>query len=267
MFVDADDWIEFDACEILYNRICEQDCEIVMFHAIRESKESVVMNYGFEDGHIYCLENPNEREFVYHSIMHVPKFNNVYYSWDKVYKKSFILRYNIKYPIGVARSEDKIFILKCAQKMKKFYCVSDKLYHYRINDESVCRHYSKNVDSDRVKTANVLEPIAREMNEEMVSVLQNPSYNRIIEDYERFIFGVITDVLFLKFYHKENPEYKNREKDAIDFLSREPFCSVIRNVPYSKLSNFSKIKKFCLKYRLVSIFCYISLKFREYRGK
>lgn len=263
MFADADDWLEYNACEILYNRICEQDCEILKFRAISELKSSSkLINCEFEDGRVYDLKNVKEKEFVYRCTMKIPdcakQLNKpVYYSWDKVYKRSFLIFHDIKYPVGIVKSEDKIFFLNCTQKLSKLYCISDALYHYRMNENSVCHSYSQNIDKDRLNFAKLLEDTAKQMNEEIAGLFQQPSYNKIIEDYERFLFGIISDVLCLKFYHKDNPNKLTRRREAIEFLETEPFKTLIDKIPYSSLSYKAKLKKILLKYKLVTLFCLI----------
>ena len=49
MFVDADDWIDVDTCEIAYNKAEEQQADLVMWSYIREFKENSLPKDIFEE--------------------------------------------------------------------------------------------------------------------------------------------------------------------------------------------------------------------------
>lgn len=269
LFVDGDDWIESDMCQVLYEKLSSTDCDILMFHGIRESQEkSVIMDYGLDDGCMYNLDDPDTKEFMYKRVIGVSVAGNksvfpVYYSWDKVYKRSFLVENNIVFPVGLAKSEDKVFVCMCFENLKKLFSVKEALYHYRMNDESVCHRYSEKTDKQRIQLAGILEPIVNRMDQELAHILNKHDYHAIHDEYMRFVFGTITDVLYLKFYHKDNPNKKARRKAAIDFIRTEPFASSIKVVPYSSLAMFSKIKKAMLCCGFVSLFCWLSMKFRK----
>lgn len=268
MFVDADDWVELYACERLKDELENKAYDMLMFRGIRESKSTYVMEYGLEFTKVYNLCEVKDKEFLYRRVMQVPNSQNktltlLYYSWDKVYRREFLLENNLKYPVGLAKSEDKVFIALCLTKAKTFYHIDEALYHYRINAESVCQRYSNNMDTQRIKLTKELAPVAEYMNSEISLLLNQPNYNKLINDYERFVFGILTDVLYLQFYHKDNPNKKGRRKEAIKFLRSEPIKTIINKIPYSILSNNAKMKKLFLKYGLVSSYCYLSKKMRK----
>ena len=53
MFVDADDWIDVDTCEITYNKAEEQQADLVMWSYIREFKENSLPKDIFEEEEKY----------------------------------------------------------------------------------------------------------------------------------------------------------------------------------------------------------------------
>lgn len=264
MFVDADDWLELDACECLHKHLQNIQCEILQFSAVSEfSQKSVFLNPGFQAGKIYDTSNVKDKEFLYRRVMQIPNakaghFTNAYYSWDKVFKRSFLIDNELEYPVGIPKSEDKVFVLSCFEKVGNLYCVDDVLYHYRMNSQSVCHKYSENADIDRVNLSCVLLEIASRMDKELSVLLNQPNYNLITKDCYRFIFGIISDVLLLKYYHPDNPNPKNTSiKEAKAFLKTEPFSSACRKCKYSELNTEGKIKKLLFSLGLVSLFLHI----------
>lgn len=263
MFVDSDDWIELDACERLKKHLDSNLCDILMFNGIKEyTDRQEKMNYGFENGRMYITENVDIREFIYRRAMQAPNAEGVrycpaYYSWDKVYNRAFLINNALQYPKGLSKSEDKVFILRCFEKLNSLYYVDEILYHYRIHPSSVCNRYSENVDKDRIHLARLLSEIAERFDEELGRLKGVEDYNLITKDYMRFIFGIISDVLFLKYYHPDNPHKKTRSIEAKKFINTEPFKSSIRECRYSELTIGGKVKKFLLSLNLVSTFCFI----------
>lgn len=263
-FVDADDWVEAHACQKIRGYLENCDCDILQFNAVKEyASRQEKMNYGLEHGKTYDASDLDTREFLYRKIMNVPgKFCAFYYSWDRVIRRSFLVDNALQYPVGVPKSEDKVFFLRCAEKLGKIFYVSDVFYHYRINSESAVNHYNLNADKNCTKLAQILKIIALRMDEELAEQMNQKGYDRISQDCNRFIFGILSDVLFQKYFHADNPmDSKTRNQEAISFLSREPFRTVIHDIPYGELSTEAKMKKFLLSKGMPSVFCWIKNKY------
>ncbi|MBE6846699.1 MAG: glycosyltransferase [Ruminococcus sp.] len=268
VFVDADDWLELDSLERLYSRL-DSKYDILMFRCIRETETmSKVMDYGIETDRLYDLTQFESKEFFYRKVMRVPNAQKqrtepMYYSCDKVYRRAFLMENEIRYPVGLAKSEDKVFITRCLEKMHYFYHVDDALYHYRMNDASVCHRYSANMDEQRLMLAKMLVPMANNMDAELGEMSGDASYHHVSDDNMRFIFGLLTDVLYLKYYHNDNPDKKTRRREALRFMHTSPFRESIKEVPYRGMSSRSKIKKFLLSLNMVTTFCLLSRKYRK----
>lgn len=264
LFVDGDDWIEPDTCERLQAKLQKADCDILHFGMVREAADrSEKMSCGLRFDRPYDMKCTQDREEIYLCAVQTPnalgkRRNPSYYSWDKAYRRSFLQENDLRYPVGMKKSEDKVFILRCLQCVEKYTVIEDAFYHYRMNEESICHSYSASIDEDRIHLLEVLDPIVREMNDELAHRMGEADYHRILDAHERFIFGLISDVLFLKFYHADNPDRAGRRREALRFLKREPFAAVLRRLPYSKLGRNAKLKKVLLRMGLVSTFCHLS---------
>ncbi|MDO5147056.1 MAG: glycosyltransferase [Eubacteriales bacterium] len=262
-FVDADDWMEKDALKTIHYHLCNQNCDMLMFRASRDSADSSVdMDYGLKTGTLYDFGDYETKRFFYHRVMQVPnakkkRLEPIYYSWDKVYSRLFLLDNELEFPAGVAKSEDKIFIALCFEKAKKLYYIGNTLYHYRMNDESVCHSYSAKMVVQRQMLADILLPMAKRMDAELSVISGKENSQSIYDECERFIFGIISDVLILQFYHKDNPQKNKRRKEALVFLHTEPFSVVIDTMPNSRLSKSARLKKWLLKNDMVTTFYYL----------
>ncbi len=263
MFVDSDDWIELNTCERLNSVLSANECEVLLFDHIKEYSNGVRKRAetGLAKNTLHYMEDVRTKEKLYRRAMGTPNQGNetlstIYYSVDKVFLKDYLLKNELVYPAGLPKSEDKVFILRCFEKMHSMYYLNEAFYHYRINVLSVSNKYSPSVDKERRDLSVYLEEIARRMDSEMAQLTGDPSYNRIYKDYMRFVFGIISDVLFSKYYHKDYPgTKKQRNKEVKEFLSSDPFRESIEYCSYKDLGNEAKIKKFMLSHGLTTLFC------------
>lgn len=269
MFADADDWLEEDACEKLQRAIAEQSCDMVLFDLYKEyENKQVALSHGLQHGKVYDLSDTDVRENFYRRVMKVPETKAgiecpAYYSCDKVFRRSLLQDNHLSYPKGIVKSEDKIFILQCMECLGKLLYVQESFYHYRQNSASACHHYSEKIDDNRKQMARQLMEIASRMDKEIGSLKGDDSYCKITEDCAYFVFGVITDVLLLKFYHEEySGSERERRREAKKFLKEEPFRSSIRSCKYRRLPMVSRLKKLLLSMGLVSLFSKI-IRFRN----
>lgn len=270
LFVDADDWVELNTCETLKEHLEETDCDILQFNAVREyADRQVNMNHGLEAGRLYDTSDVDTREFLYRKVMNVPGNACVfYYSCDKVIKRAFLMEHDLRYPVGVPKSEDKVFFLGCYEKLRKLCYVDYTLYHYRMNSASAVHRYNDKADANCSQLASLLMEIAQRMDRELGEKKNQPGYDRISRDCNRFIFGILSDVLFLKYFHPDNPAGRMvRAAEAEAFLNSEPFRTVIASCAYSELSNEAKLKKFLLGNGLASVFCFIKNTYARASGK
>ena len=253
MFVDADDWVADGSYEKLATHVCncDYDCDILMFRLVKAyENQTVALTYPFESNRVYDTSIYEEKELLYRLAMRPPKPGNsmVYFSMDKVIRREFLNTKKLRYPVGLPKSEDKVFVLQCFEKLRKLCFIDEAYYFYRINIDSVCNRYSDNADMDRLQLARMLLPIANRMDTELGNLKGDKDYSVLTNDCKRFLFGIISDVFSLKFFHPDCP-YSRRESKTMakKFMKSEPFYSCIRDVKYNQLSVSAKLKKFLLQ--------------------
>ena len=62
--------------------------------------------------------------------------------WAKLYRRSFLIESQIRYPVGVSKMQDCIFNLYCFQHSDNIKYISKKVYIYRLNPASVTNRYN-----------------------------------------------------------------------------------------------------------------------------
>lgn len=134
--------------------------------------------------------------------------------------------------------------------------------------DSVCNRYSEQADRDRVRLAQILMPVALRMDEEIGTLKQQEGYVVLSNDCRRFLFGIISDVFSLKFFHPDCPyEAKEKIHQAKLFIKTEPFNRCIREIKYNELSIPAKLKKFLLGHGAVKAYCCVYNLFRLLQNK
>ncbi|MDY4690031.1 MAG: glycosyltransferase family 2 protein [Alphaproteobacteria bacterium] len=127
-FVDSDDFIDKDFLQILFNNIekAQTDISCCNFYKIKSDKD------------IHSKEqNKNSNKLYINSIEALITSNKISYSvWNKLYRASILK--DIKFDENNFY-EDWIFIALLFPKIKSVCSISNKLYGYRIRENSVMR--------------------------------------------------------------------------------------------------------------------------------
>ena len=137
LFADSDDYLKKDCIELSVNKIIETGLDIVMFKSdiLWEDTQTITSFW-----HKYYADFPegyftlNENELC--SLPH--------YSWNKIYKSSFLKKNEIKwYERGVY--EDMEFFFRIFTLSPKTYMIDKSLYIYRRRDDSLVGDNYKNL--------------------------------------------------------------------------------------------------------------------------
>ena len=129
MFLDADDFLNIDACEFMYDNILKTNADLVIGN----------IQYANQGG-----ENLSEREFMNSKNMLITYNGNNFEEFypnmnssccNKIFKKYIIDNYNLKFLEGLP-AEDQYFSYSYFLKSKKVCMVNDIVYYYRINNNS-----------------------------------------------------------------------------------------------------------------------------------
>ena len=139
VFLDADDWIEKDMCETLYNQAKKLDCDMILFDVLRHLRNNVTKTLiHFPD----FDENPNEftfdREFARNKV-----FNGIFgVIWCKFYRKTFLDENNIRFE-NHKMFNDVEFHIKTMLLAKNIGYCPKMFYHYiRIGQDTLQESFS-----------------------------------------------------------------------------------------------------------------------------
>lgn len=138
MFLDPDDWLELNACEIAYNQISRNKNDIVFYNFCFYSEKS---NRVKSANRINTFKNLlHEKQIELYKIQNF----RIYYGasiWTQIYKRSFINDNNIRFS-KTRTCEDNPFFFKALVCAKTVSAINLPLYFYRTR-EVVSLHYVK----------------------------------------------------------------------------------------------------------------------------
>jgi len=134
MFLDPDDFYTKNACEVLYNKICETGTEIVggRFYTVDEEGKN---------------KTPWERDFPSEETRYefprdlMTVINWIQPIWQRIFDLRFIRDHQISFPDGFG--QDTIFLNKCFVKGCSLVQIGDYILNYRQNPHSVTHKRDK----------------------------------------------------------------------------------------------------------------------------
>lgn len=129
-FVDADDWIQSNMVEALYNASITTGAAITKCDALFEGNNSEKMDYKSNSYRMYNAIDCLNELFTEYEETHFG------YVWSKLFLKSFLDEYALRFEEDMNLAEDVVFLTKALVKCEKICYVPMQLYHYNIATES-----------------------------------------------------------------------------------------------------------------------------------
>ena len=152
MFVDADDWIDKNTCEIAYEKAEKEQADLVMWSYIREFKENSLPKNIFEKEEITFEDDQirglHRRFFglVGNELAQVESADALCPVWGKLYRRDIIEDNGIVFTDirKIGTYEDGLFNLEVFEHIHKVVYMQKYFYHYRkYNENSITSQYKE----------------------------------------------------------------------------------------------------------------------------
>jgi glycosyltransferase involved in cell wall biosynthesis len=188
-FVDADDFVDLDYFEKLYNEAIKNDCEIVMAGIRlykRSGKTKIIDNFNNK-----ILSNNNEK------ISHLNNGSTC----TKIFSHNLISKYNIRFPEDLIY-EDNVFLIKAVLNATKICTLHDCLYNYINQPQSTMQSYDNQLkkNTSRAKILEILIDIFSNFQDLRDGVKYNFIYKSIFRDI--VFYDAISKSKYRKYYFK-----------------------------------------------------------------
>lgn len=233
MFVDSDDYIAPNMCEILLKNAISCKADIVSCNF-----NNIYINKAIKRNHQFCQKNKliyTNKEIIYNLFFHYTIDLNVV--WNKLYKRDFFFgNINIRFPYGKLH-EDDYTIYKFYYYAKKIVILEDSLYYYLQRKGSITSNLS---------TKNIIDKID--------GLIEQYNFANLIQDKD---FKYMVQVNSINLYYYWYKSYKNN--NIIKQKLKEYRIKIINNskdIYLNPYMNWKKyIKYFFMKLKLID-FCF-----------
>ena len=182
MFVDADDYVLPKMCQKLYEYAEKSDTDIVQCQHIN-------LVYG----QIKLLSDKpvsKKAHFLYDNIKQDFQINDYIFCWDKLYKRDFIIKNKIEFPIGQKFAEDFIFVINAYIMNPKILIIKDYLYIHNINAFSTCNTTDLYDMFSSIKNINIfLKDKLYPLNSELYVQAMNLIFYNILRLWQPLCYG------------------------------------------------------------------------------
>lgn len=233
MFVDSDDWIKENMCQLMLNSITDEESDVAICEYIhyieRENKEKKIEinDYGY-------------REFK--DIISDDRTKAGGFSWNKMIRKD---RINYNFDENIHNFENLLFLLRNSDAIKKFSIVHEALYVYNINENSTI--HTSDFSLKKTSTLDGLNEILKYLD---CTFSINCYKRNFVENYCRIHF-------YLKYFKLDTSDVEKYNKDYINY-----YKDLIKSNCFSikeKIKLFLRVK---LNW-LYNLFLYIKAKKNE----
>ena len=225
MFLDSDDYLEENACEVLYKKIDKEMLDLVVCDFYRVVNDSKIIEKIASFKNTSLKDNPN----LLLNVNLAP--------WNKIYRSDLIKNNNIKF-IEDLKYEDAPFVVLSLLKSKKIGKVDKTLVYYTIHEKS----------ETTVRDERIFDII------KIVDIIR--SY---FKDY--FWSREVIDTLTIKILVNYNIQGRNiKDKDIRNKFIDETFSYLEKNIPNYKSNIYFKersmLKSFIEKSKVLSkLYC------------
>ena len=228
-FIDSDDWIEPNFCELLYEKAAELNADYIgcgYNKVIGENIQKINV-----DGNILEYEKD---DFLI-------KLLNVQTSYGLIHMKLIKAEYvkQVKFNENIKVAEDALFNIELCDYLNKIVIFNKPLYNYRINTDSVVRKYDENYSNKYAKAMD-----------EVSSYIKNKyTDEKILTNLNNF---VVYHLMLVCVNYIYNPENKSESKIRLlkNTCEGNVYKDAVKSSNYDELSMTRKITLFTIKYKL-----------------
>lgn len=139
-YVDGDDWIEPDMYRCMYQKMTEQNVDVVMCGRYEDTGESCKQVFqGIPEGKYdqsALLEEVYPRMIINGDFFTWGMFPGV---WDKLFRRECVERFQLAVDERIVMGEDAACTYPCLLNIKSAYVMHTCLYHYRQTTSSMVK--------------------------------------------------------------------------------------------------------------------------------
>ena len=257
VFVDGDDFLENNCIEVLYNAIEESASDLVVgsfnkyindqkfFQGSKESKE-FTRSFNLSQCKFDILNYTLEEIYIDELYKVKANFSS---PWAKIFKKSIMHKYSLKYVVGQVRAQDEVFNVNYIDHCEKITYINKPVYNYVINSNSTCQKLKKsnNIEKDLC--------IYNKWRNEIKKFIVDNQYEKEMG----ISYALLIDEQLCAILAANSSESLSSKISVIKnyILNDELYNSIYIVKPYKKLPIKKELKFQLLKHKLFGLYVFI----------
>ena len=249
-FVDGDDWLDENACELMYNKLKEYKVDMVVSRSVREYKNQTnKYNYIYKCNEVYTNMKKLQRDVLNFNA------NNASVT-AKMYRTDIIKSANLLHDKNLKQGAEGIeYNIRLYNYIKKVLFIDNELYHYRYNPTSITNSFS---EENQYLTLKCFERIKKEINSSDMDMYNMFCY--------RMYFVIVTATISGYFSPTNKSKYSITKRMFNNYLSEPLVRETLNNkVSFKMLDSQRKI--IILLINIKQFFIIKCLAFFKFRSK
>lgn len=250
-FVDADDYIERDACERLLAAVQDHDTQLVMCGLYRDYNNSSTPYKFYIEEKTYVGD---ECKWLQEQLLHYN--GNIAFPISKLIKRDFLEQYNIMHDEVLRQGAEGLeFNFRLFDHLEKAVFINEPLYHYVYNETSITAIFTLEKIKQVIDCYEKIESY----------VMKGNNSERLLPWFHnRMMYIVITTTISGFFSPSNDLKFCDRVKEMEEFLELRIVKESINSMDFFDLSKARRIVLWFIKHK-----CYIALfllgKIRRYQ--
>ncbi|WP_178299625.1 glycosyltransferase family 2 protein [Fibrobacter sp. UWT2] len=250
MFVDADDWVDNNVCELFVNENRLHNYDLFCFSAQYHKENSSLKSFLFAQNVQLLSENQKEELQIKVFAPEAPCFNyktNTRFlgsAWGKIYKKDVLIKHDLHFSSETIISEDVLFNTLALDHFDRIGYSRNCFYHYEQQTNSAQSRYRP--DSEKYFDFVITQ---------IRQWLEQTKKNRRFVDaanclFVHYLFGILKEDLV----HRDNGYTLTQRCEALEkLLKKENFQTLLQNVNKDYFSTSEKILMLLMKMKLYKL--------------
>lgn len=249
-FVDADDWIDENVCEIFANLNATCNYDLFCYSAKYHNRKNTIVSHLFGDD--VKLFNQKQKEELQIKIF-APRAPILSYKMNtrfsgsvcgKFYKREVLLKNKLRFATETIISEDVLFNTLSLDFFRRIGYTKDCFYHYEQNNTSAQNRYRPNSDKYFLF---VIEKIRQWLKKTEKDQRFVDAANCLFTHY---LFGILKEDLF----HKDNEISLKRRCTTLEMLlSQEKFLDLLKKINGNYFTFLEKVLIFLMRHKFCRI--------------
>lgn len=239
-FVDSDDYILPNYCELMLEALYKNNVDVVVCDLYYRGKKE----YNIKKDKFFDLSNNAEFIDIYKNYQFLPP-------WNKMLKRALI---HTGFPVGIRYGEDEIFNLNYFKNAKTAVAISEALYMYRDNVESVTHDKQETLLVERAKNTSIKYPLLKDILKDE-SKAKYCAIFMLIFKIQLYIYNLHQDKLpskeivslMEKLFEDKNIQEALALYEYGYSKNNDYFCRLVVNKKYKKACRYIKFKYFVKK--------------------